>query len=227
MTHAGRLIQRAFGRRSLEALAASGATAAVLTYVPAALAFPHQMQIGRTTIYADRPIPAVIAQRLARADALLAQCPLDDPSLPRTLVLTNGGWRWRVMAAGHAGAVALRRPFAHVLLFNHTDVAADRVTNGAGIGGTRTLSGTIAHEMVHVLTARRYGEIALARLPAWKREGYADHVAGETSIGGAVDEAQIRARYPDAGVLIYYAGRRRVAAILARNGGSVDRLMAQ
>ena len=42
-----------------------------------------------------------------------------------------------------------------------------------------------------------------ARLPVWKREGYADVVAGETSIDPA-DEARIRARDPHAPVLAYY-----------------------
>lgn len=202
------------------------AVASILLYVPAALAFPYRAQIGATTIYAERPLPSVIRARLARADALLARSPINVPDLPRILVLTDGGWRWRIMAAGFGDVIALRRPFAAVLVFNRSDVTHDRVTNGSARGRTRRLSGTIAHETVHVLTARRYGEWALLRMPAWKREGYADYVAGETSIGGAADEAAIRARDPESPVLTYYEGRRRVAAALARNGGSVDRLFA-
>jgi len=104
-------------------------------------------------------------------------------------------------------------------------VAADRVTNGAPLGGVRTLSGTIAHEMTHRLVADHIGEWAALRLPAWKREGYPDYVAQETSIRPQ-DEALIRERDPNARVLAYYEGRRRVAAELARNGGSVDALLA-
>lgn len=199
---------------------------AVMTvvYVPAALAFPHVAQIGATRIYAERPIPAEIRAVLARADRLTAASPLDRPGMARQVVLTDGGWRWRVMAVGFSGTIALRRPFSNVLLFNRSDVVRDRVTNGSPLGGVRTLSGTIAHEMTHLLTAARYGELRLAMLPVWKREGYADVVAGETSIGGEADAAQIRARDPGARVLAYYDGRRRVAAELRRNGGSVDAL---
>jgi hypothetical protein len=195
-------------------------------YVPAALAFPHHARIGNTTVYADAPISPEMADRIARANRLLGASPLHEPALERTLVLTDGGWRWRVMAVGSTDAIALRRPFAAVLVFNRTDIRADRVRNTAPIAGERTLSGTIAHETVHVLTARRYGEIALARLPVWKREGYADYVAQETSLGPD-DEARVRARWPNAPVLAYYDGRRRVAAELARNGGSVDALFAR
>lgn len=193
-------------------------------HVPAALAFPHRAEIGTTTIYSEAPVLPVMVERLDRADRLLAQSPLFEPGLKRTLVLTNGGWRWRVMAFGSSGAVALRRPFSSVLIFNRSDIAADRVRNGAALGGTRTLSGTIAHETVHVLTARRYGELALIRMPRWKREGYADYVAQETSVGRD-EEARIRARTPKAPVLAYYDARRRVAAELARNGNSVDALL--
>lgn len=206
------------GWRAAMVAGAIAVLASVLLYVPAALAFPHRAQIGVTTIYSVAPITPALDQHLARADALLAASPINEPGLARTIVLTDGGWRWRVMAFGHSGTVALRRPFASTLIFNRSDLARDRVA------GVRTLSGTIAHEMTHVLTARRYGEWRLIRMPAWKREGYADYVADETRAGGE-SEAQIRARDPDAPVLAYFEGRRRVAAELARNGGSVDRLM--
>lgn len=197
-----------------------------ILYSPAALAFSHVKRIGNTTVYSVAPIPDVIAERINRADALLAASPLAEPGLRRTLVLTDGGWRWQVLAAGNWNAIALRRPFSSMLLFNKADVAADRVRNAAPMGGTRTLSGTIAHESVHLLTARRYGEIRLARMPQWKREGYADYVAQETSIG-ADDEARIRETWPDAPVLRYYAAHRRVKHLLESGGQSVDALLSK
>ena len=197
-----------------------------ILYTPAALAFPHVKRIGDTTVYSVAPIPDVIAERINRADALLAASPLAEPGLRRTLVLTDGGWRWRVLAAGNWNVVALRRPFSSVLLFNRSDVLADRVRNGAPGGGERTFSGTIAHESVHLLTARRYGEIRLARMPEWKREGYADYVAQETSIR-AEDEARIRELRPQARALRYYAAHRRVKHLLDNDGQSVDELLSK
>lgn len=198
---------------------------AAVVHTPAALAFPHRADFGSTTVLSEQPIDrAAMGRVLARADHLLAASPLDRPGLSRQIVLTDGGWRWDVLSIGARSAIAFRRPFSHALVFNRSSVAADRVTNGAPLGGVRTLSGTIAHEMTHRLVADQIGEWAALRLPAWKREGYPDYVAQETSIRPD-DEALIRRLNPNARVLTYYDGRRRVAAELARNGGSVDALL--
>lgn len=213
------------GRWGMRVLPLVAVAVSVVLKVPAALAFPYRVEVGATTVYAERPVSTAIVPVLARADRLLAGSPIDEPGIRRQIVLTDGGWRWRLLALNLHRVVALRRPFSDVLLFNRSDVTRDRVSNAAAIGGTRTLSGTIAHETVHLLVARRIGEWRAARLPVWKREGYADVVAGETSIDPA-DEARIRARDPRAPVLAYYDGRRRAAAELRRNGGSVDALLA-
>lgn len=214
------------GKRGLGIALGIGVVVITVLYAPAVLAFPHGMRVGHTRILSTSPIPAVIVERIERGDKLLAESPLFEPGLKRTLVLTDGGWRWKILSAGHWDAVALRRPFSSSLLFNRADIAADRVFNSAPSGGERTLSGTIAHETVHILTARRYGEVRLARMPRWKREGYADYVARETSIGKD-DERLIRERWPDSPLLDYYESRLRVEAALAANGHSVDGLLAE
>lgn len=218
-----RLVQRILlpgGRRGLGFALAILIVSVTTLYAPAALAFPHYAEIGTTKVYSTEPILPVLEERIARADRLLSRSPLYEPGLRRTLVLTDGGWRWRVMAVGYSNAVALRRPFSSLLVFDRSDVAADRVRNKS-----RSLSGTIAHESVHILTARRFGELRLARMPQWKREGYADYVAQETSIDPG-DEQKIRARWPDAPVLRYFEGRRRVAKALDDEGQTVEQLLA-
>lgn len=209
------------GRRGFGFALAALVVGLTMLYAPAALAFPHYAEIGTTKVYSTEPILPVLEERIARADHLLAKSPLYESDLRRTIVLTDGGWRWRVMAVGYSDAVALRRPFSSLLLFNRSDVAADRVSNKS-----RSLSGTIAHETVHVLTARRFGELRLARMPRWKREGYADYVAREPNMS-ADDEREIRARSPDAPVLEYREGRRRVARALDVDGQPVEQLLGR
>ena len=209
------------GRRGLGFALAALVLSLTTLYAPAALAFPHFAQIGTTTVYSTEPILPVLEERIARADRLLAQSPLYEPGLRRTIVLTDGGWRWRVMAVGYSDAVALRRPFSSLLVFNSSDVATDRVHNRS-----RSLSGTIAHESVHILTARRFGELRLVRMPQWKREGYADYVAQETGIDPD-DEQKIRARRPDAPFLKYYDAWRRVAKALDEDGQTVEQLLGR
>ena len=212
------------GRRGFGFALAALAVSLTMLYAPAALAFPHYAEIGMTKVYSTEPILPVLEQRIARADRLLAQSPLYQPGLRRTIVLTDGGWRWRLMALGYSDAPALRRPFSSILLFNRSDVFADHMSKGPTTRVVRSLSGTIAHESVHVLTARHFGELRLARMPHWKREGYADYVAQEPNID-ADYEREIRARSPDAPVLKYLEGRRRVSEALDREGQSVDQLL--
>jgi hypothetical protein len=214
------------GRVGGVVLAVLALLAGIAVYVPAALAFPYRTQVGAMTVYAEQPIGPEIGRVLARADRLLAASPIDTPGIARQVVLTNGGWRWRVMAVGASGAFALRRPLGNVLVFNRNDVAADKVFNVAPVANERSLSGTIAHETTHMLITRHFGLVRSLFFPTWKVEGYADHVAQESSLHPE-DEARIRAIDPHAGALVYYEGRRRVAAALARNGGSVDRLFGR
>jgi len=195
------------------------------TAAPQLLAWPYSAEIGRTRIYSETPIPPEMRAVLARSDALVARSPLAGPALDRRLFLSQGGWRWELLALTSHGAFAFRRPFRDAIVVNASDAAADRVENGAPVGGSRTLSGVIAHETMHILIARRLGEWGAFMLPGWKSEGYADHVARESSLSDG-DYARLRANGARRPAMFYYEARRRVAEALSRNGGDVDRLLA-
>ncbi|WP_243644486.1 hypothetical protein [Sphingomonas sp. PP-CE-1A-559] len=196
-----------------------------VVYAPQLLAFPYKQQIGTVTVYAERPIDPRIASELARAEGLLRTSPLYTGPLDRSLFLTDGGWRWRLLAIQSPGAFAFRRPFSSAIVFNRSDVTTDRVTNGRAIGGTRTLSGVIAHETTHIMIANHLGEVRSAMLPTWQQEGYADHVARESSLTDA-EAARLRKTDPVAPALVYYDARRRVTAALGAKRGSVDAFFA-
>ena len=195
------------------------------TAAPQLLAWPYSAEIGHTLVYSETPIPPQMRAVLARSDALVARSPLAAPGLERRLFLTDGGWRWELLALTSSGAFALRRPGRDAIVVNASDVAADRVENGAPVGGVRSLSGVIAHETTHLLVARRLGEWRAFLLPAWKSEGYADYVARESSLGDA-DYARLRANGARRDAMFYYEARRRVAAALANNGGNVERFLS-
>lgn len=191
-----------------------------VTRVPAALAFPHQVTIGSATVLSDTPIDATIGSRLARADALVTAAGLIGADRPHRIVLTDGGWRWRVLSVTAAGAFGLRRPFSATLVFNRSDVGRDRVYNRSG--RARTLSGTIAHEMAHWLAAERIGELKAMSQPTWAWEGFADHVAQESTLTPA-EAARLRRNDQGSAPLAYFDGRRRVEAALAHDP-SIDNL---
>lgn len=194
--------------------------------VPAALAFPYRAQIGRTTVLAEQPIGTAMVQVLARADRLEAASPLALQDASRSVVLTDGGWRWRVLAPANGNAFGLRRPFSATLVFNRSDIARDRVRNGLAVAGERTLSDTIAHETMHRDVAAHLGELRALMLPPWVAEGYPDFVAQESSLSDAeATRARATGAHPPA--LFYYDARRRVAAVLAARGGDPQALFGR
>lgn len=201
--------------------------AALLLPVAAAYASPGLTawgwhgQVGRFDVYADAaPGPALTAE-IGRAERLLAASPINDPNARPRLYLTDGGWRWRIYAIGQTQSFGITRPLIGDTFLNRSDIAHDAVF---ARGYRRTLSGTIAHETTHVMQRRRLGLVRYARLPAWIREGYADHVAQESTLSDA-DVARLRAQGRSDPAIFYHDARKRVEALLA-GGTGVDRLMA-
>ncbi|OYY79249.1 MAG: hypothetical protein B7Y43_02115 [Sphingomonas sp. 28-62-20] len=189
------------------------------------LAFPFHRQIGGHHISAEFPIPSAMDAVLARADQRLSTSAIAVPGLGSRIFLTNGGWRWRALAKASVSAFAISRPGSELVIVNRSDMVRDLAFNGRRIGGVRPLSQVIAHEMAHGLLRRHFGLAAAQAAPAWKVEGYCDFVAGGGSLSDA-EAARLIAAGTDHPALPYYLGRKRVEAILARNGGSVDALFA-
>ena len=212
-------------RRRLSAVVGFlGAAWLFCAFAPEALAFPHHLQVGDTQLYSETPIPEDAARDvLARSDRLLKASPIAGPGYGRRVFLTNGGWRWLLLAPGSRQAIAITRPFAETIVFNSSDIASDRAMT---VAGSRSLAGVIAHERTHGLIRAHFGPLADWRYPVWVREGYCDVVAG----GGTLSDAQaaaLKAEGKTTTPLFYYDARKRVEAALKRNGGSVDRLFAE
>ncbi len=191
---------------------------ASICLAPEALAVPFRVDVDGVRVRSETPIDRVgMAAILADSDRRFATSGLGVPP-PRRIFLTNNGWRWHLLGQPATRAFALTRPFSDAIILNRADIAHNRVVNDALIGGVRTLSGTMAHEMTHLAVNRRYGSIRAFQFPDWKSEGYADYVAQESSITDA-QAAQLRAQGATRGAIAYYSARRRVAVILARGGG--------
>lgn len=195
-------------------------------FAPQLLAFPHHARSGDFSVYSEAPIDqAAIDAVTAKSAALIAESPLARSSEPRRVFLTDGGWRWSWLAVRFPDSFAVSRPFTEPLVFNRSDVARDRLYAGADEASVRSLSGTIAHETCHGLIRRNFGPAVDWTKPTWLREGYCDYVAKESSLD-AQRALELRKSDPGHRAVVYYDGRRRVAAELARNGGDVAALFA-
>jgi len=194
---------------------------------PRLLAFPYEKTIGADRVYSVGPLAdASLAPILARANRLAHSSPLAVGAEGRNIYLTGGGWRWHWLAGSSQGAFALTRALQEAVIVNRTDLGRDRVFNGAPVAGMRTLSGVIAHEKCHGMVRRHFGVLREASTPLWLREGYCDHVAGESTLTDAQARA-LEAKGQQVPAIAYLRGRERVDAALAANGGSVDALFDQ
>ncbi len=217
---------RAFWRIANFCLGLIGLLLGSAVVAPQLLAFPYQAQVGSTRVYAEAPLDlATLRPVLARADARVATSPLHDGPVGTRVFLTDGGWRWPVLALTTSCAVGFTRLWSDIVsdavILNRSDLARDRVSSRYG---TRSISGVIAHERTHIMVRRHLGLVAGIRLPRWISEGYADHVAGESTLS-AERVAELRADGSDHPAIFYYDARRRVEAVLAANGGDVDALL--
>lgn len=206
------------------AIAALAFAAAGPLFAPRLLAFPYSEQIGADRIWATAPIsrPA-LAKVLADANHRVAASPLARGAEGRDIYLTDGGWRWLWLANSARDSFALTRPMGEAVVVNRTDLATATVANPAGGNRTRTLPAIIAHEKCHGMLRRHFGLTVDFLKPQWLREGYCDHVAGESTLDDA-EAARLLAERRSHPALPYYLGRRKVEAGLLANGNNVDRL---
>ena len=131
--------------------------------------------------------------------------------------------RWNWLALQSRKTFGFTRGFTGYMVLNRSDLAANRMANRGALGATRTLSSIIAHETCHGMERRRYGRFMSITKPTWLVEGYCDHVAQESTLDEA-RVAELKARGQSHPAMVYFEGRKRVAAILAANDGNVDKL---
>lgn len=196
-------------------------------FAPQLLAFPHYAKAGDSQIWSETPIDQAALDRVVtRAEALVSASPIAREREPRRIFLTEGSWRWLWLSNTSRGAFALTRLGGQNLIVNRADFAADRIVNNRKVGGSRKLSSVLAHEITHGVLLNHFGAITMLRQPRWRVEGYCDHVARESALTQQ-EVTRIEARGEKHPALLYYHGRKRVEAALARNGGSVDALFGR
>jgi len=149
------------------------------------LLFAHQTTYKTFCVYSREPLDQSINPVLDKAEARLATSPINDDSVQPKVFLTNsyGFYRglslnigWNSFGKGYA-----LLPTSNVFV-NKSDVARDMVFRDAPTNNARSLSGVIAHEVTHLLIRKRYGYLRNLLMPAWKKEGYAEYVAGGSTL---------------------------------------------
>ena len=209
-------------RKLNAAIGVVGVALATPLLAPQVRAFPYFAESDIGPVWSENPIDErALAGVAGRTQELVASSPIAAPDERRPIFLTDGGWRWLWLANTSRGGFGLTRPVSDAVIINRSDIATDHVENAIA---ERSLSAVLAHEFVHGIQRRRYG-LGMLGQPTWKVEGYADHVAQESTLS-AEQAADMRARGESHPALVYIEGRQRVERRLAENGGDVDALFA-
>ncbi len=198
------------------------------------LFFAHSFSRGGITLYSDETIPPGPAGAILEdVERRLARSPLAaGPGIKNLhIYICNRRWRFVLFANTRykAGGLAYA-PLSDNIFLRTAHFHANRLVGYSGkeATGVRTLSYYIAHEIMHILVARRLGVAKDWRLPAWKNEGYADLIAK----GGDFDYELAREKLrkgdreldPQRSGL-YFRYHLLVAYLLDEKGISVDDLL--
>ena len=146
------------------------------------IAFGHKKVYGPFVVYAHEPLPenlpAVLdsAQNLLKRSEFAGQKPETYP-----LFFCSNFLEYAFFSPSASRAFANNNALTGKIIFAKTNVEANRVHSNVLENNNRSLSGTIAHEVTHSQLRKAFGLRKEIQLETWKKEGYCDAIAHESS----------------------------------------------
>jgi hypothetical protein len=185
--------------RVLFVLLAAGAAYGALLLRPQPL-FAYEARAGNVVLHARAPFPPrafeiaeAARQRVARSPFYVAGDTYDV-----FLCDTSALFALFVPQAYRVGGNADVYLSGNIFL-RPSHIERDRLVGYSGRepSGERTLTYYIAHEITHLMVARRLGRWENFRLARWQREGYADYVGKAGAFDFAKVQESFRANDPE------------------------------
>lgn len=161
------------------------AAAFVFLLVYPQVLFAHEVRYKNFTVYSRQPLDQNLYAVLDKVEAQLSKSPINDTSVHPKIFLTNSQKLYSVLGlylgSNSFGKAYPLLPTSNVFI-NETDVSRDLVFRKAETGNQRSLSGVLAHEITHLHIRKKFGYIKNFTMPAWKKEGYAEYIAGGSTL---------------------------------------------
>ena len=171
--------------RTLRYLFVSLAAAYVLLLCFPQVLFAHQITYKNFTVYSREPLDQNIYAVLDKVEAKLAASQVNDPQVKPKIFLTNSQRLYSVLSL-YIGANSFGKGLpvlpTNNIFINEADVRSDLVFRNIATNNSRSLSGVVSHEVTHLLVRKKFGYLKNLTTPAWKREGYAEYVAGGSTL---------------------------------------------
>ena len=161
------------------------AAAFVFLLIYPQILFAHEIRYNRITVYSRQPFDPSIYTVLDKVAAQLSASPINDTTVEPKIFLTNSQSLYSLLSL-YIGSNSFGKGYpllpTNNVFINEADVSRDLVFRKAATGSQRTLSGVIAHEITHLHIRRKFGYLRNITMPSWKKEGYAEYVAGGSTL---------------------------------------------
>lgn len=162
---------------------------AIISY-PQAYYFNDKIEYKNFRVYCDIKIPDQIYPILDEVDLLIRQSDCYDPHLKFNIFLRSDVNKYNLFPGqfpngGFGQTISLIK---NVFIYKSD---CETNTSYTHLGATRTLSNVLAHELTHVLIENKwllkskseyFNKNSSFEFGLWKEEGYAEYVAGGSSI---------------------------------------------
>jgi hypothetical protein len=192
--------------------------------------FAYAVNYKDFTVYSRDPLDDHIYAVLDRAHSRVAASRLYVGTVRPNVFLT-GSTRVYASLTLYAGGNSFGKGFAALptrnVFINAHDSARDLVFRDAPSNNMRSLSGVVAHETTHLLIRKRYGYWRNLTIPDWKKEGYAEYVAGGSTLSYESGVAMWKARPHDATGYQYFKYLMLVKYLLEHERITVDDLFTR
>ena len=147
--------------------------------------FANEISYGNAIVYSREPLDQNIRTVLDKAEARLTTSEINTQDVKPKIFLTNS-FRLYSFLSLYIGGNSFGKGYpllpTNNVFINKSDLAKDLVFRKAPANNERSLSGVIAHETTHFLIRKRYGYWRNFAMPTWKKEGYAEYVAGGSTL---------------------------------------------
>jgi hypothetical protein len=147
--------------------------------------FAQEISYGNLTIYSREPLDTNIYAVLDKVETRLAASEINHPEVKPKIFLTNSFSLYALLSL-YLGGNSFGKGFAALptnnIFINKSDPAKDLVFRNAPANNERSLSGVIVHETTHLLIRKKFGYWRNLTMPTWKKEGYAEYVAGGSTL---------------------------------------------
>lgn len=98
------------------------------------------------------------------------------------LYLCSSFFEYFLFAPTQSHAFACNNFLTGNIIISKSNISQNQVVRNDVENNLRTLSGTIAHEITHSILKKHVGFLQYIRLDTWKKEGYSDFIATESSL---------------------------------------------